>query len=290
MSPEIYPLTLTRDYKSLLCGGLSLGEIETEINNEINIQYPWDLIVENERIIGANLDFIIKNQKLKEIRDNVFVGENVEIAKEVAFISNTKKKIVISDGAVIEPFALIEGPVFIGKNSRIMASAQIRNAVTIGESCKVGGEVSSSVISNYSNKAHFGFIGHSYIGEWVNLGAGTTNSNLKNTYGTVRVDYRGVRMETGLTFLGCVIGDFCKTAINTAIYTGKIIGVNSHLFGAVKGNVPSFVNYDSGKMSEFDLVVAGKVQERMFLRRGIKQTEKDLKVLKSVFESTKEDR
>ena len=101
----------------------------------------------------------------------------------------------------------------------------------------------AAVVEPYSNKQHHGFLGHSYLGSWINLGAGTCNSDLKNTYGTVNMEYPGGKAATGMQFLGCVMGDYSKTAINTGIFTGKVIGVCSMMYGFVTSNVPSYVNY-----------------------------------------------
>ena len=150
-----------------------------------------------------------------------------------------------------------------------------------------------SVISDYTNKQHYGYIGNSYIGEWVNLGAGTTNSDLKNTYGEIKIDYHNQTIQTGEQFLGCMIGDFSKTAINTTIYTGKIIGVNSHLFGCIDRNIPSFINFINsikGYDEEFNLDIAIKIQKRMFARRNKQQTMTDVDILKKCFYNTQEER
>ena len=143
----------------------------------------------------------------------------------------------------VADFTYLVGPVHVGARSRIIERASLKEHVCIGETCKIGGEVEASIIESYTNKQHHGFLGHSWVGSWVNLGAGTSNSDLKNTYGEVRLEYPHRRVETGMQFLGCIIGDYAKSAINTSIFTGKIIGVSSMLYGFVGSNVPSFCNY-----------------------------------------------
>ena len=121
--------------------------------------------------------------------------------------------------------------------------AALKDGVSLGHTVKIGGEVEASVIEPYTNKQHHGFLGHSYLGSWINLGAGTCNSDLKNTYGKINIQYGEQKVATGMQFLGCIIGDYSKTAINTSIFTGKVIGVCSMMYGFVTSNVPSYVNY-----------------------------------------------
>lgn len=159
----------------------------------------------------------------------------------------------IEDGAAVEPLVVLDtrngpiwiqagaevrsgtrlaGPLVVGAGTRIVGG-QLREA-SIGPMCVVHGEVSNSVFLGYANKAHDGFLGHSVVGRWANLGAGTITSNLKNTYGTVRLDLGAERIETGLTFLGSLIGDHVKTAIGTMLPTGCVLGVGANVFGTAR--------------------------------------------------------
>jgi len=152
--------------------------------------------------------------------------------------------IVISDDAVIRPGAIIIGPAYIGPHSTVLDRAVIRGNTAIGPHCKVAGEVSGTVFQGYANKAHDGFLGDSWVGEWVNLGAGTTNSNLLNTYSEIicRATPDGPNERTGETFLGAIIGDHVKTAICTRLMTGAILHTGS-MFATtapVSGTVRSF--------------------------------------------------
>ncbi len=151
--------------------------------------------------------------------------------------------IVLEAGASVGPHSFLAGPVHLGVNSRVLEHAALKHAVALAHTTKIGGEIEASIIEPYSNKQHHGFLGHSYLGSWVNLGAGTCNSDLKNTYGPVNMEYRGRKIPTGMQFVGAIIGDYSKTAINTGIFTGKVIGVGSMVYGFVTTNVPSFVNY-----------------------------------------------
>ena len=162
----------------------------------------------------------------------------------------------------------------------------------IAHHCKVGGEVECSIMEVYSNKQHHGFLGHSWIGSWVNIGAGTSNSDLKNTYGEITIEYQGRKTPTGMQFFGCIIGDYSKVAINTSIFTGKIIGVASYIYGFVTTNVPSFCNYarSFGQISEHHLPAVVRAQQRMFTRRNVKQKRVHIKLLEHVYRITQGER
>ena len=180
----------------------------------------------------------------------------------------------------------------VGADSSVLPQAVIGTHTAAENNCKLGGEISCSIISAFSNKAHFGFLGHSYLGSWVNLGAGTTNSNLKNTYGEINLEHGGQRIATGMQFLGCLIGDYSKTAIGTNIFTGKMVGACAMLYGTITENVPSFVNYAKqfGKMTSISPKVASTIQARTYARRGITQNETDRHLLNELYKITQSDR
>jgi len=140
--------------------------------------------------------------------------------------------VVLESGVAVQAGTRLEGPLWAGANARLLGGA-IR-ASAIGPRSTVRGEVSNCVFLGYANKAHDGFVGHSVIGRWVNLGAGTITSNLKNTYGPVRLDVAGTPLDTGLQFLGSLIGDHAKTAIGTLLATGTVIGAGANVFDAVR--------------------------------------------------------
>ena len=146
-----------------------------------------------------------------------------------AVIVEDKGPVVIDERALVQPLAVLEGPCYIGRDAVIGAHTHVRPNTVISTKVRVGGEVSYSIVDDYSNKAHGGYLGHSLVGQWCNLGAGTTVSNLKNTYGPVRVDLGDGPRDTGRAFLGPVIGDFVRTAIGTRILTGSCIGTGTCL-------------------------------------------------------------
>ncbi|OGY47903.1 MAG: hypothetical protein A3J62_00800 [Candidatus Buchananbacteria bacterium RIFCSPHIGHO2_02_FULL_38_8] len=264
---------------------LSGLKLKIEKVNWKTFEHPWDVITYNEEILPENLKYI--SSKLKEIKPKVFIGKNVKIEEYVSF-NSADGPIVIDDNTWIKSMSVLCGPIYIGKNCIINSHAEIKHSACIGEVCKVGGEVEVSVFQGYSNKQHLGFLGSSYIGSWINIGAGTTNSDLKNTYSTVKM----LGYDTKKKFLGCIIGDYSKTSINTSIFTGKVIGVNSFLYGTIDNDVPSFTNSGSqfDVPIEFLLAAAIKVQKAMMQRRKIKQTAADIKLLKDIFEFTKKER
>ena len=157
--------------------------------------------------------------------------------------------ILIGENAVVEPLAYVEGPAVIGEGSRVKAGAQIREGTVLGPVCKIGGEVEASVFQGYANKQHDGFVGHSFVGEWVNLGAGTITSDLKNNYSNVRYfrsgdDYLARKgTDSGQRLLGLTIGDFSKTGIGATFPTGAVVGCGCNLYGTAlqPAYVPSFV-------------------------------------------------
>jgi UDP-N-acetylglucosamine diphosphorylase/glucosamine-1-phosphate N-acetyltransferase len=148
--------------------------------------------------------------------------------------------VMLAPGVEVRAFSRLVGPLAIARETRVLGGQLSGSAV--GPRCTVHGEISTSLFLGYANKSHDGFLGHAVIGRWVNLGAGTTNSNLKNTYGPVRVTLGGRRYETGLMFLGAFVGDHVKTAIGTMLPTGCAIGVGANLFGAGRAGaeVPPF--------------------------------------------------
>src|SRR6185503_8240379 len=126
----------------------------------------------------------------------------------------------VSAGAVVQPFTRVEGPCFIGLDTQLFR-ANLRGGVTLGPNCRIGGEVEASIVHGHSNKYHEGFLGHSYVGEWVNLAAGTHNSDLRNDYGPIPMVLRSERFDTGHTKIGCFIGDHSKTGLGTLINAGS---------------------------------------------------------------------
>ncbi len=247
------------------------------------------------RYINENLESRVATGDYCEIADGLFVPRALEDRPEIGefFVVDSKNGPVILDKNVkIGPLAYMRGPVYVGRNSRILEHAAIKDYVAVGSTCKVGGEVEATTIESYSNKQHHGFLGHSYLGSWVNLGAGTCNSDLKNSYNEVWQETPAGKTPSRMQFLGCVVGDYAKTAINTSIFTGKTIGACSMVYGFVTTAVPSFVNYarSFGQTTEISLELMIATQERMFFRRDVKQRPCDVKLIRDMYELTRSER
>lgn len=272
----------------------SVGRLETSQN--VLFSYPWELVLENGQAITA---------RRKEFKNSVLPHEQCFIngsraglaispsalVEQCTFFDTRNGPIIIDDDAEVEAFSRLTGPCFIGKGSKIH-SALIRGGTTIGEGCLVGGEVENSIISPHTNKAHDGYLGHSVVGEWVNIGAGSVFSDLKNTYGTVRIEVVGRRTDTGLHKLGAVVGDMAKIAIGCRVFTGRKIGVASHAMELVTRDIPDFVFYDGrdDKMIELELGSVVETQRRMMSRRGLEMSSAFERLVRRIYTETEERR
>lgn len=255
------------------------------------IDWPHMAVDAHLRLFRTNLEHIIGAGRYTEKEPNVFLGENVNLAPTAAFDTD-RGPVVIDDCVKVMHFTYLEGPLHIGAGTKVIEHSSLKDLTSVGAACKIGGEVEASQVEPHSNKQHHGFLGHSWVGRWVNLGAGTSTSDLKNTYGKVRVYYRGARVETGMQFLGSVIGDFVKSAVNTSLFTGKTVGTCSMLYGTVTTNVPCFTNYarSFGQVTENSLEQVITTQQRMFARRNVEQTPYDVELLRRVYDLTRDER
>jgi UDP-N-acetylglucosamine diphosphorylase/glucosamine-1-phosphate N-acetyltransferase len=156
-----------------------------------------------------------------------------------AVLDSTVGPILLDHGARVTSHASLRGPLYVGPGSAILGG-EVGGGTSIGPDCKVRGEVERTIFQGYANKAHDGFVGHSVLGEWVNLGAGTTTSDLKNTYGPVRVEGPAGRVDTGLLKVGSFLGDHVKTGIGSLLTTGARLGVATHFFGG-RGMSPTWL-------------------------------------------------
>ncbi len=252
---------------------------------------PHEVIATNMKSINASLESRIAENRWQQLQDGVFVGKEVKLGEYLLF--ETKNgPVIIDDGAQVGPYSLLRGPIYVGKKCKILEHSAIKDQVSLGHTTKIGGEVEASIVEPFTNKQHHGFLGHSYLGSWINLGAGTCNSDLKNTYGTVNMEYPHGKAATGMQFLGCIMGDYSKTAINTGIFTGKVIGVCSMMYGFVTSNVPSFVNYARlfGQIAALPAEVMVATQQRMFARRSVEQRPCDIQLIHEMFRITQFER
>lgn len=252
------------------------------------IEYPWDPMIRNPEQIVHDIS-LKKKVNLAEIDSKAIIkGNQLYTQKNViieayTLIDTRSGPIYIEENTTIDVGTKIEGPCYIHENCKIF-SALIRPGVTLGPVTRIGGEIEQTIIQGYTNKYHQGFIGHSYICQWVNIGAGTNNSDLKNTYGTVKVNINNKRIDTGQIKIGCFIGDHVKTAIGTQIYTGKKIGIFSHLYGIIKEDVPPFTIYGlKEKPEKLRLQSIIETQKRVFGRRGKEQTKAHIKLIEYLY-------
>ena len=275
----------------------SLNQINkmTDIHEKLFfIEKPTDIFSYNDKAIDFDFKLLTEGRISQELSStNGFIGE--------------KENLFIEEGATIE-FSTLNcktGKIYIGKNAEIMEGSNIRGSLalceeskinlgtklyggtTIGPHSKVGGEVNNIVIFGYSNKGHDGFVGNSVIGEWCNLGADTNSSNLKNNYASVKLwNYRKKRfLDTGLQFCGLIMGDHSKTAINTQLNTGTVVGVAANIFKS--GFPPNLVDsFSWGGMKgdeKFKLEKSYEVAEKAMERRKIAISEMDKDILKYIY-------
>jgi UDP-N-acetylglucosamine diphosphorylase/glucosamine-1-phosphate N-acetyltransferase len=222
---------------------------------------------------------------------NIVIGAGSKIKPGVV-LDAEGGPIYIGSNVTVFPNAVIEGPAFVGDRSLIKVGAKIYEHTSIGEVCKVGGEVEASVIHSFSNKQHDGFLGHAYLGMWVNLGADTNNSDLKNNYGSVKVIIDGQTIDSGSMFMGLVMGDHSKSSINSMFNTGTVVGVSSNVFGSgfPPKSVPSFAWGGGEAIKTYDLERALLVARRVMGRRKLELSACEEAVLRTVFDLTKHER
>jgi UDP-N-acetylglucosamine diphosphorylase/glucosamine-1-phosphate N-acetyltransferase len=257
----------------------------TELEEAGFWKYPWDLISANSVMIEQDFkEFFYEKENHFETEPgvtilnpyDVWIGEGAVLGVNV-IIDASEGPVVIDEGAVIMPTAVIVGPAYIGKKSRIKIGAKIYEGTSIGPVCKIGGEVEETIFQAYSNKQHDGFLGHAYLGEWVNLGAGTSNSDLKNNYKNVKVyNYSsGKKIDSETQFMGCVIGDHTKIGINCSINTGTVIGTGCNLWGKelIDSFIPSYSWGDAENLASYQLDKFLETVEVVKARRKLPLTE-----------------
>lgn len=220
-------------------------------------------------------------------RDNISIGDEVVIEPNV-FIDTSKGPVIIEDGAEIMATSVIRGPAVIGRESVVKTGTRMYKNTTLGPVCKVGGEVSNIIMQGFSNKAHDGYLGNSVIGEWCNLGADTTSSNLKNNYGMIRLrDWNTQKpYDTGLQFCGVLMGDHSKTSISTMLNTGSQFGVSCNI---IAGRFPpsylnSFSWFGTEKNYVYRIEKALETARKVMARRNFELTPEYERMLTEIYE------
>lgn len=263
----------------------------------LRIENTWDIFSKNEVAIQADFDFLTEGRESQPISEtnnlicseNIFLEEGAQV--EYSILNATDGPIYIGKDAQIWEGSLVRGPLALCNNSTIKMGGKIYGATTIGPFSKVCGEVSNSVIFGYSSKGHEGYLGNAVLGEWCNIGADSNNSNLKNNYAKVRLwNYASESFEqTGLQFCGLMMGDHSKTAINTMLNTGTVVGVNVNVYtpGFPRNFIPSFSWGGASGFTSYQPKKAFEAAKVMMERRGIEFNEIEADILTEVFELTK---
>lgn len=265
-------------------GSIDIGSIQTTLGGQ-RIKGRWmndvwdfiatlpDQLREDIPLLAKLLGATAKTKAAKVGEYGIFAEEGAQIAPQVV-LDASAGPILIRNGAVVAPFTHLVGPVSVGRGSQILGD---RVAVSsIGDHCKVRGELSNSIFVGHANKAHAGFVGHSMLGRWVNLGALTTTSNLKNTYGSVHIWTPSGARDTGQQFLGTFFGDHAKIGIGTMLTTGTVIGAGANVFGSNMPPkvVPPFAWGDGEPYDTYDVTRFLVVAERAMGRRQVEFGEK----------------
>jgi UDP-N-acetylglucosamine diphosphorylase/glucosamine-1-phosphate N-acetyltransferase len=275
-------------------GGLPAQQLDARL-----ICRPWDLV----RLNGSEIarDFNLLGGAVMESappsgvyligEDRMRIGRAAKLGPGVV-IDASEGPVSIGAEVSVMANASLQGPLHVGRGSVVKMGAKIYGETTIGPVCKVGGEVGESIIQGYANKQHDGFVGHSYLGEWVNLGAGTETSDMKNNYSAVRVGPPGREIDTGDLFVGLFMGDHSKCGIGTVFNTGSMVGVCCNVFGAdyPPKYVPSFSWGGSGGFVEHDLEKAIRTAATAMARRDRKLSPDGETVLRKIHEITADER
>ena len=247
------------------------------------VDYPWDLLNWNEESlvedsVSAPHTCAVHQPGPWHLIDeqNVLLEEGVKLQPGVV-LDGSSGPVMIGPHAIIGAHSVIQGPAFIGNHTQVQPHTFIRPGTTIGPHCRVGGEISNSIIQGYSNKSHYGFLGDSYLGEWVNLGAGTSTSNLKNTYDEVEMLIAGRKFKSGRKFVGAMIGDHAKTAIGTRLMTGSYIGYSTQVARSTitPQFVPSFTWMSDKGTIPYRMDKAIQVMKAVYARRNKPWTPND---------------
>ena len=290
---EISVTSFSEDINLLQC-------TETEESNFIQLNYCYDIFSKNGDAIKSDFDFLTNGRTSQPIPEGtqclyperIFIEEGAKIYFSI--LNASDGPIYIGKNAEIMEGCKIRGPFAICEEAGLKMDAKIYGATTVGPHCKVGGEVNNVVFYGYSNKGHDGFVGNAVIGEWVNIGADSNNSNLKNTYDEVKLwNYGTEKFEkTGLTFCGLMMADHAKCGINTMFNTGTVVGVGANIFGS--GFPRNFIpSYSWGGAQGFETFVLNKfykTAEAVYKRRNVPFTEIDRAILKEVFDQSKQYR
>jgi len=277
------------------------GLRKTEREDLVLLSYFWELIGHNPSSITADFKRFYKPHVGVKLHpttvihgpeENVYIADDVEVHPLVE-LDCSEGPIVLESGSRVQGIVRIEGPAAFGPKCVVMSGAKIREGCSFGTVCRVGGEIEGSIFQGYSNKYHSGFIGHSYVCEWVNIGAMTTNSDLKNDYSKVSVYLNGGQVETGSQFLGSFIGDHTKLGIGTLLNTGSVIGIMCNVLSGGRQTakyIPSFGWYINNKLNKVPISMQLDAARASMARRNLSLSPEEIEILKYVKDLTKKER
>ncbi len=256
------------------------------------IRYPWELVEETAGEIGRDAALLKERGRIAGSVSGdasvvepgrLTVGPGSEVGPGVV-IDASAGDVILGREVTVLPNSVLIGPLSVGDGSLVRAGTRIYGGTSVGPVCKVGGEISASVIQSHSNKQHDGFLGHSFVGSWVNLGAGTDTSDLRNDYGPVKVELDGETIETGSLSVGAIIGDHSKTAIGTKLNTGTVVGVFCSVFPGIfpPRCLASFSWGTADGFVRYELEHAIETARTVMSRRGVDLSEARESLIRSV--------
>jgi UDP-N-acetylglucosamine diphosphorylase/glucosamine-1-phosphate N-acetyltransferase len=264
----------------------------TKLEVQQRFHYASDLIAINDAQLRFDYDLLTNGKTSEPIpnsctatnKDQIFIEENVTLLN--CHLNASSGPIYIANGAEIQEGSSIRGPFYLGKDACVKMNTVVYGATTIGPKCIIGGEVKNSILIGFSNKAHHGYLGDSVIGEWCNLGAGTSNSNVKNTGGHISVwdESSNTKRYVG-NKMGVSMGDYVKTAINTSITTGSTIGVGANVFcaGLTPNVIPHFSWGTENTTYQIDKLIEDTANWKAFKNEPFTDIEKQM--IRSTFEA-----
>ena len=256
------------------------------------LQNAQQIVQRNDLAIREDFKMICKEKKSQAIsltnqvfqQADIFIEEGACV--EYSILNSTTGPIYIGKNANVMEGCIIRGPFTLGENATLKMGTKIYGATTIGNNCVAGGEIKNSILMGYSNKAHDGYLGDSIIGEWCNLGAGTTNSNVKNNASIIKAyNFYNNHLEIVGQKCGIIMGDYCTTAINSCINTGSVFGICCNVFG--EGLLPKFINHFSWGTNTSKRYKLDKALQNIDNWKKLKNaslTNEEVNVLKYIFE------
>jgi UDP-N-acetylglucosamine diphosphorylase/glucosamine-1-phosphate N-acetyltransferase len=265
----------------------------------VMVDRPWDLVEHNARALldderhwRTHRATVVPPGPTVQGPAERFLVDPTARVEGLVFVDTTRGPVLLDRGVVVQAFSRLEGPLYVGPDTHVLAG-RVKGS-SFGPYCRIGGEVESAIVHGFSNKAHEGFLGHSYLGEWVNLGAGTQTSDLRNDYGNVTLTVSGQRVDSGLLKVGAFVGDHTKTSVDTLLNTGSVCGPFAMLVasgGLLPRTLPAFSLFSQGRLRErTDLGAMFATAATMMARRGQSWTQEHADFYLDLYERTSGER